>query len=157
MLDTLSSTDAALLRRYLGELRPPDVTLGRQGAPYIYRWHVVPRNTAANVYLHVQVADDPGSPLHDHPWDNMSVILAGGYMEQTQYGVFHRRPGDVIMRRAEHAHHLRLVPGVTRSISLFTTGPVVRDWGFLTPAGWVHHTHLVHIENVVSGTKKPTR
>lgn len=115
----------------------PDLEIAPDGSPYLYRWHVVPRNRQANVYLHVQVASDPERPLHDHPWDNQSVIISGGYQEiintNPPWGrqtTVLRGPGDVIHRKAAEAHRLILPEGTKYTLSLFSTGPVVRDWGF---------------------------
>ena len=122
-----------------GDVRDPDMIIAPDGGPYIYRWNVIPRNeVGANVYLHLQVADDPERPLHDHPWDNQSVILAGGYHEvyvahpETQWLERGRNAivGTVVARRAEEAHRIFLLEGVRYTISLFTTGPVIRTWGF---------------------------
>lgn len=159
----LRVNDARLARVILGvtdpgeECRPPDLTIAPDGEPYIYRWHVIPRNCEANVYLHLQVASDPERPLHDHPWDNMSVILAGGYEELlTEHPGklpgrrFSRRPGDTIFRKAAEAHRIFLPSANPYSLSLFTTGPKVREWGFWTEdRGWVAHHEL--IENLPDG------
>lgn len=136
--------------------REPNEVLTPEGTPYIYRWHVVPRRlVGANVYLHLQVADDPERPLHDHPWDNQSVILAGGYIEVYQQrpprGPVKRRTlrvGDVAQRRAAEAHRLYLIPGNTLSISLFSTGPVIREWGFWKGGKWIDY---VSIREIVGG------
>src|SRR5208282_5517483 len=101
------------------------------GEPYLYRWHVIPRNDYANVYLHIQVANDPERPLHDHPWDNTSVILAGGYDEMHQrhpaasspVTLRKMREGNVIHRKAEEAHRLLLASPLGYTMTLFSTGP----------------------------------
>lgn len=135
ILDTL--VPAPTLFRW--GVRDPDVEIKPDGEDYIFRWHLIPRNqVGANVYLHLQVADDPERPLHDHPWDNQSVILAGGYREvfvEHPDHLWHEkerfvRQGQVVHRRAEEAHRIFLLPQVPYTISLFTTGPVIRDWGF---------------------------
>jgi hypothetical protein len=134
----LEEVDRLFVETVLGELRPPDLTISPDGKPYLYRWHVVPRNLRANVYLHIQVASDPERPLHDHPWDNVSVIVAGGYTEHLQRlpwpggYVQHctRDPGAVVYRQAEQPHRLELPRGTPYTISMFSTGPVTRDWGF---------------------------
>lgn len=143
----------------VAHFRPPDLTITPDGRPYIYRWHIIPRRAAgANVYLHLQVADDPERPLHDHPWDNQSVILAGGHREVYEPlpalvspGEYQRThhperlvlKGRTVHRRAEEAHRLFLAPGCPYTISLFSTGPVVREWGFWTEKGWVPHHELI--------------
>jgi len=122
--------------RHIGSLyRPPDLVISPDGNPYLYRWHVIPRNLDANIYFHVQVASDPERPLHDHPWDNTSIILAGGYNEIVQTPgafrqVYTRRVGDIVHRPAEQAHRLVLPGHLKYTMTLFVTGPKVREWGF---------------------------
>lgn len=123
----------------------PDLIIAPDGEAYVYRWHVIPRNQRANVYFHIQVADDPLRPLHDHPWDNTSVILSGGYEEtwDPEPWLFTSpvetriwRKGDTVHRRAQEAHRLYLPKEFPYAMTLFSTGPVIRDWGFWCPNGW---------------------
>lgn len=144
--DVVSAEDRALMLQFIARtILEPDLTIAPDGNPYLFRWYLVPKNTLANVYLHLQVASDPLRPLHDHPWDNTSTILAGGYEEyisppdrpQTAYSSPRiRMPGNVIHRPANMPHRLILPADIPYSISLFTTGPKVRDWGFWYPDGW---------------------
>lgn len=147
-----------------GLLSHPDLVIIPDGEPYLYRWNLV-RGMRANVYFHIQVRSDPERPLHDHPWDNQSVLLAGGYEELTDFGWtaerhrvgkptdevvvhnMHRKPGDVVWRKAEEAHRLILPEHVPYTISLFSTGPKVRDWGFWYPNGWKHYTDVTRTIN----------
>lgn len=146
----INEHDQEIAARYIGSLyRPPDLVIAPAGhGEYLFRWHLIDRNRDANVYFHVQTQSDPERPLHDHPWDSTSVILAGGYDEIIDHSpgtLYLRRgpytsirvPGDVIYRPATWAHRLILPPNVSYSMSLFTTGPKVRDWGFWTDKGWV--------------------
>lgn len=136
----LSEEDRRRGYELVGRSSPDYIIRPLGGEPYLYRWHVIPRNKiGANIYLHVQVASDPVRPLHDHPWDFQSVILSGGYDEHLPIGRVIRSPGDVIHHRATDQHRLELPPGAAYSMSLFTTGPVRREWGFMTPDGWVRH------------------
>lgn len=157
----LTEEDQAQALAILGSLdRPPDLVIAPDGEPYIYRWHVIPRNAAgANVYFHIQVADDPERPLHDHPWDNQSVILAGGYLETwnpwpQSPGVppaeSTRIKGDVVQRHAETAHRLELLDNCPYTMTLFTTGPVRRNWGFWAAGEFLPHDLV--IENRADGT-----
>lgn len=141
----LSPGDFNTAYSFVGDrLAKPDVIIAPDGSPYLYRWHVVPRNARANVYFHIQIGDDPERPLHDHPWENQSVILAGGYIElradmhSAQWGVQDRRTrhaGDVVNRAASDAHRLLLLPGAPYTMTMFSTGPTVRPWGFWCPIG----------------------
>lgn len=135
----LYPADREIAFTMIGPLRPPDLVIAPAGhGEYLYRWYVIPRNREANVYFHIQTASDPERPLHDHPWDSTSVILAGGYRESicrspdrdTGYSTLDRKPGDVIFRPASWAHRLFLPKNVPYSMSLFSTGPKVREWGF---------------------------
>ena len=156
----LTAEDWLMGQSILGEWRDPDLTIAPDGTPYLYRWYVIPHNKDANVYLHVQISDDPERPLHDHPWVNQSVILSGGYHETYAnvddqgrlLGTHQRwvRKGDVIQRPADQAHRLFMAPGVRYSMSLFSTGPKTREWGFWYPDGWVNANDVCRIEGNVS-------
>lgn len=115
-------------------LRRPDFVIGDD---YLRRWWVMPRNAFANVYLHEVCKSDDDRAMHDHPWANSSYILFGGYIEHTPEGSFTRRAGDFVERPAHALHRLEIIPGES-CISLFCTGPKVREWGFQCPKGWVH-------------------
>lgn len=140
-----------IAHRYIGFLlTPPDLVIAPDGKPYIYRWHCVKAHEAS-VYFHIQVADDPERPLHDHPWENMSVILAGGYREVLNKSPtsrmnyekeFIRGPGDVIFRKAAWAHRLFMPEGVPYTMSQFSCGPKVRKWGFWFEDGWRPYTDV---------------
>src|SRR5690606_19189993 len=55
-----------------------------------------------------------------------------------------RSAGDVVCRRARAAHRVELISAMDGSgsapvITLFITGPRLREWGFWCPGGrWVH-------------------
>ena len=162
--------DREIATQFIGSLyRPPDLVIAPEGhGEYIFRWHVVPRNHEANVYFHIQTRDDPERPLHDHPWDSTSVILAGGYDEllntfpMREGGYFeesveHRKPGDVIFRPATWAHRLILPLNVPYSMSLFSTGPKIREWGFWTPQGFVPFNEVTVEQNGRSSWKGKVR
>jgi hypothetical protein len=117
--------------------RAPDFVIGEPDAPYMRRWWIVPRNEQQNVYLHEILRDDDDRALHDHPWANTSYLLIGSYREITPEGVFIRKAGDVVTRPAEALHRLEMIGGEP-CVSLFFTGPKVREWGFDCPKGWVH-------------------
>jgi hypothetical protein len=142
----LKFEDRQMFLNFVGELREPDLIIAPDGNPYLWRWHVTPAKGPANIYLHIQTNDDPERPLHDHPWDNTSVILAGGYKEMLSLtegepspettSTFLRQKGDMIHRKAAWAHRLKLLVGEDYAMTLFVTGPKCRDWGFWYPDGW---------------------
>ena len=115
--------------------RAPDFVIG--DPTYLRRWWVVPRNEQQNVYLHEGLRDDDDRALHDHPWPNTSLLIRGRYREITPEGAFVREAGSIVARQATDAHRLQLIDGEP-FVSLFFTGPKVREWGFHCPRGWVH-------------------
>ena len=154
----LSAEDRDLAIEYVGCCLPhPNVILAPDGEPYLYRWHLAYNNARGNVFLHVQVKSDPERPLHDHPWDNTSVILAYGYDEsydpqpwipsemKPYNGYLERelRKGDMVYRSAGCAHRLILPDGVPYAMTLFSTGPKRREWGFWYPDGFHHNKRHV--------------
>jgi len=132
-----------LMARQLME-RAPDEVIGRRGAPYLERWHVARKVSGhiENLYLHRFLVGDVGEALHDHPWSSHSIILHGWYDEvwADEHGnqwLKRRRERQVISRPAETRH--AILACETGTVSLFMTGEKFREWGFVTPAGWVHH------------------
>lgn len=138
------------------------------GGHYLYRWHLIPRNKWFNVYLHKTMLDDH-RVLHDHPWDNISIVLKGGYWETTpikkeiQHDVYYnghlikwRHPGSIIRRKAEWSHRLSLFNG-RPSWSLFITFRERRNWGFHTKYGWKPHTDLIVMKDGISRMTKEGR
>ncbi len=116
--------------------RMPDFVVGKPLAPYLNRWFVIPRNRVFNIYAHEFHRSDDDRALHDHPWFNISILLAGEYTEHTiaAGGVRYRRirrAGDIVVRGPRHAHRIELHAGPCRT--LFVTGPRLRDWFFHCP------------------------
>lgn len=134
-----SMADAKAMRAWAMDLmldREPDFIIGEAANPYMRRWWVIPRNEMSNVYLHEILRDDDDRALHDHPWANTSILLSGSYIEHTPEGSFVREAGSIVHRQATDSHRLEVERG-SRVVSLFITGPKVRDWGFHCPKGWV--------------------
>lgn len=118
----------------------PDFVIGDD---YLRRWWVIPRSKdGLNVYLHEILHSDDDRALHDHPWDNTSWVIEGEYTEITPEGEFAREAGCVVSRKATDRHRL-VIPEAGRAVSLFVTGPVIREWGFHCPQGWRHWRDFV--------------
>lgn len=120
--------------------RPPDFINGRdylsKGHHYLSRWWVIPTTRMFNIFLHKMEASDDDRALHDHPWRNCSYILSGSYIEIMPDRNRVLRAGDIVFRRATAAHRLVVSQGPV--VTLFFTGPKIREWGFLCPQGWRH-------------------
>lgn len=139
----------------------PDLIIAPDGIAYLYRWHII-RTPEASVYFHIQVKSDPERPLHDHPWDNTTTVLSGGYDEiwcPSQGGstrLRSLRKGDTVHRKATEAHRLILPPDIPYTMTLFSCGPKVREWGFYYPDGWKPYTEVTEMRDGVSVHKRRT-
>lgn len=140
---------------------PDRVITLEDGAPYLRRWHLIPRNRLFNLYLHHFVASDVPVP-HDHPWWNVSVVLDGVYDEfvlhtdtDAPYTVAHtRRLLSVVLRRPQTAHYIELPEGAG-AWTLFFTGPVVRDWGFwVVVRGYKRACRWIHWSQYLTGDRR---
>lgn len=124
--------------------RTPDFVVGGKDNPYLRRWFVIPRNRFFNIYLHEFRRSDDDRALHDHPWWWCSIILIGCYTEVTKapagWSVRQRWQtffaGSIRFHRPGFAHRL-IIDHRCRCITLFITGPRLREWGFHCPKGWV--------------------
>jgi hypothetical protein len=119
-------------------MRKPDFVIGDN---YMHRWWLIPRNRYLNIYLHKIMHDDDDRALHDHPWWSVSFLLKGELLEINKKGS--RSPFRFLplIRSAKFAHMLKVTKGPVWT--LFITGPVIRDWGFHCPRGWVHWKRFV--------------
>lgn len=139
-----------------GGRRPPDLVV-RRGVPsrdgqddataYLRRWYILPRNRLFNAMLHIFAqGDEP--VLHDHPWASVGMLLSGEYLEHYDKGDMVTRtrrlgPGRPVFRGPRFLHWLELAKGP--AVSVFLTGPRIREWGFIVKdprngiSRWVHH------------------
>lgn len=99
------------------------------GHLYLRRWYLKGRGTGSQWFLHNIRRPDAGRELHDHPWDFMTHILSGGYVEEIlDEGEMPRLPGEVLQHEAEHTHRIAHVwPGTWTFVH---AGPARRVWGF---------------------------
>ena len=159
----LPMADLAVLQEWAAAVmtsRPPDFIIGPEDNPYMRRWFIVPRNPYQNIYLHEILRSDDDRAGHDHPWNNQTLVIDGGYTEQTyeqdrpwvpdyQYKRF---PGSLVSRQPTDTHRL-IVPEGGRAVTLFTTGPRIREWGFWCPGDeqreprWVVWTDFTSAED----------
>lgn len=115
---------------------PCDRLLDEGGAEYMRRYYLR-GGRGPQRRFHLISADDPGRDWHDHPFDYVTRLLSGAYIEHTPVGSFRYGPGDVLTRKAEQLHRLELEDGPVWTY--FVTGRFRRSWGFMTPSGWVPH------------------
>jgi hypothetical protein len=91
--------------------------------------------------------------LHDHPWASCSLILATGYEEHVvvdgKVTPLFRPPGYFGYRSATAVHRVALRPGTAGSVwTLFTTFRREREWGFITPTGWIAAPEFFKLQGI---------
>lgn len=98
-----------------------------------------------SVRLHNIRRSDDDRAMHDHPWENISVVLSGQMIEVvplsqdqpcmqdlTKYSQFIRKPGDIIARKATDRHRL-IIPEGQSVWTMFIMGDYQQHWGFYDP------------------------
>jgi hypothetical protein len=116
----------------------------RDNPIYLIRYSLMTTPWFAIKLHRILLSDD--DCLHDHPWDFISVILWGGYVEETfsiinGYTYRHTRsrkrygPGSFLWRPSPSPHRLIISKPATTLVITFRKK---RKWGFYTPTGWKH-------------------
>ena len=135
------------------------------GPDYLHRFRLIPMivfrgeqwHPPRNVFIHRFLRSDHDRALHDHPWESWSLLIWGDLVEFYYYASEHNREWLVplyqvgrhyhrripkfkwIHRPATWRHRLIVDPEATRKpITIFVTGPKVRDWGFWPAGVWVY-------------------
>ncbi len=132
----------------------PHFVIGRSEGPYMLRWYLLPRNPWFNVYLHKFLRDDDDRALHDHPWNFVSLMIKGSYIERRpnpyrdwpefdpEFIDSKRGSPSIAFRRATDKHRVTLARNPDGSAkpcwTIVVTGSKIREWGFWCPKGFVH-------------------
>lgn len=114
-----------------GHLRHAD------GSLYMGRYALFESKYLSARVHHIATEDHDDVP-HDHPWNFISIVLRGGYVERLgllDEAAIARREGSIAHRKAKDAHRITYVAPDTWT--LFIYGRFQHDWGFYTPEGWV--------------------
>ena len=76
---------------------------------------------------------------HDHPWDFISIILSGGYVEERHFEdgtteTIRHKPGRIVVRKARDRH--RVLEVFKPNWSLVFCSPRKRHWGYWIDGKW---------------------
>lgn len=104
------------LIRYIIRDAEPDFIIGDHDVdgnivPYVKRWYLRRQKSdswLSNIYVHHFLRSDDDRSLHDHPFNNVSIILFGSYREYLDDGMYKIRkpwrpwaPWRMTYRKAE--------------------------------------------------------
>jgi len=105
--------------------------IGSGGDVYLDRIYLI-QTPWFGIMFHRIFRPDNQRDLHDHPWNFLSLILLGSYVEDTVDGPRERRWWN--RKRAEDRHSIREV-GRSPVWTLVFTGRKRRTWGFWVDGG----------------------
>ncbi len=108
--------------------------VSRAGKVHFKRWRLL-ATPWLNIYIHGIYEKDEEAHMHDHPWNFLSIILSGGYVEQTEQGFSDRRFLNVKYCKADKTH--RIFSLFNNTYTLVITGKKFRNWGYKTERGWI--------------------
>lgn len=113
-----------------------DIYDDRDGSLYMKRRWVKTYTSeqSRSVRLHQLHRSDRDPHCHDHPWNNISIVLAGRMVEEKPDGTFELlQSGSIVVRRAHEPHRFIVLEGPVTT--LFLMGHYRQKWGFYLQDG----------------------
>lgn len=107
---------------------------------YLRRWRII-ETPWFGIYLHHILLPDSDRAFHDHPYNFVALVLAGGYIEHSRTvnsGVVHQRKYrrfSLNVKRAEMQHRIHGLLNPSGTWTLLVHGRRRRLWGFSEVAG----------------------
>lgn len=126
----------------LPKLQPIREIRSRGGTLHFQRWQLL-QTPLGSVFLHHILRADEDKHLHDHPWNFLTIVLKGGYVEillrDGEESARAMTPGQGARRMTTDFHKIEKLLAPTWT--LFFTGPRIHDpWGYhVTARDWVDH------------------
>lgn len=104
----------------------------KEGVTHFKRWRLL-ATPWLNIYVHGIYCEDKEANMHNHPWNFLSVVLKGGFTEQTHDGFTERTFLKFKYSKAEKFHRIFALHYKRPCYTLVFTGPVVNEpWGYDT-------------------------
>lgn len=100
----------------------------RNGVLHFKRWALLWTPWFA-LYLHKICLPDYDEHLHSHPWNFVSLVLKGFYLESSRGQKIHRKPGSLLMRKASDFHQITWLGAPPVWTLVFVWGRR-REWGY---------------------------
>lgn len=124
--------------------------------------HMVMKNRFCNIYIHQFLRSDRDD-LHDHPWHFATFLVRGAYTERkwnprTEQIDSTRRTttsNRFVWRKATDQHQVVVDRDLKPSekgeaaLTLFVSGPIIREWGFIREVMVRPFDELTHTINMI--------
>lgn len=105
--------------------------VGHKNCPYLIRY--ILDFYIFSIRLHHWLKSETDIHLHNHPFNFITIVLYGGYIDQDSSKLNERMiPGKIRYRSASHTHHVRVRKG--GCWTLMFAGRKKFKWGF-----WVNN------------------
>jgi hypothetical protein len=120
---------------------------------YLVRYPVL-KTSWMNIYIHRFLRSDRDD-LHDHPWHFLTYLVSGAYKEwkynpktgQDEITFRTENHKRLVFRKAKDQHRvevfedLKIEDKEKAPLTLFISGPIIRDWGFIREEKRGHLRH----------------
>lgn len=100
--------------------------LGLPTCPYVIRWRL--ETPLFSIRLHHWLSNDDPRYRHDHSWSFITLVLKGGYLDDSDKGPEYLRAPALRYRPATHRH--TVYPDAGGCWTIIFTGPIMRQYGF---------------------------
>jgi len=134
--------------------------ISKEGEVFFRRYRLL-STPVCNIYVHNLLKSDQDLEPHTHPWNFISLILKGGYIEDYVVGPHHKntchdyiesyrnivKAGDFVMHSYSDAHKIQLTDDNVWT-AVFTWG-TKEPWGYVYSDGtYIDHKEYRRIKNV---------
>ena len=117
----------------------------KDGKLHFRRWQII-KTPWFSIYIHGIYAADEDKHLHNHPWDYISMVLSGSYIEKTNKNINFLSLGTITKRNGNDYHKIYKL--LSKSVyTLFIVGPVKRHWGYSVDGNHITHEEYRKLKN----------
>lgn len=118
----------------------------KYGELHFQRWTIMSLPWFS-IYLHFIYKADEDAHLHNHPWNYLSFVVYGTFIEQTENNHLECiLPGKIIIRKAKVYHKITDL-FTNKIITLFITGKRFNEWGYEVNGKFVGHKEYRILKN----------
>lgn len=127
----------------------------KTGVVHFRRWELL-KTPWFSIWLHGIYKEDQDEHLHNHPWDFISVVLWGSYLEALKTKVNTQFPGRINVRNGVGYHKILKLLTKTVYTLFFVTKPK-REWGYCVDDKFVDNVTYREMKNAgkFSRNEKP--
>lgn len=143
---TASEEQWISITAWLSKHRPHLDIIGKAKEVYLKRvWLLGHRTSKWALMIHQMNTPDQDRVPHDHPWSFLTLILWGGYVEETPNGRRYLKPWSIHYRPATYIHRIAELPR-DRAFTLVFRWRYVRSWGFWDNGKWYYWKNFLKLD-----------